>query len=89
MLMTDAQGWHFSSMDPNGSGFGALAVSQRPMDMWGYASTPPGGSPGRYVFADHEKAPVMTYSQLQFTKAEAAFRAGDKATALQAYTNGI
>jgi len=32
---------------------------------------------------------VMTYAQLQFVKAEAAFRKGDKVTALAAYTNGI
>ena len=31
----------------------------------------------------------MTYAQLQFVKAEAAFRSGDKATALAAYKNGI
>ena len=31
----------------------------------------------------------MTYAQLQFVKAEAAFRSGDKATALTAYRNGI
>jgi hypothetical protein len=31
----------------------------------------------------------MTYSQLQFVKAEAALRQGDQATALAAYTNGI
>jgi hypothetical protein len=31
----------------------------------------------------------MTYAQLQFIKAEAAYRAGDKATALAAYKNGV
>jgi hypothetical protein len=31
----------------------------------------------------------MTYAQLQFVKAEAAFRLGDKATALAAYRNAI
>jgi hypothetical protein len=31
----------------------------------------------------------MTYAQLQFVKAEAAFRSGDKATALAAYTKAI
>jgi hypothetical protein len=31
----------------------------------------------------------MTYAQLQFVKAEAAFRSGDKVTALAAYRNGI
>jgi hypothetical protein len=31
----------------------------------------------------------MTYAQLQFVKAEAAFRSADKVKALAAYTNGI
>jgi hypothetical protein len=82
----------YRGVNPNNSTsalYGALSTAQRPMNPWGYVTTPPGGSIGRYLFADHEKTPVMTYSQLQFTKAEAAFRAGDKATALQAYENGI
>jgi len=79
----------YRGLDPNQSLYGALSTSERPMNAWGYVNTPPGGSIGRYLFADHEKTPVMTYSQLQFTKAEAAFRAGDKATALEAYRNGI
>jgi Starch-binding associating with outer membrane len=33
--------------------------------------------------------PLMTYSQLQFIKAEAALRSGDQATAKQAYINGV
>ena len=45
--------------------------------------------PGRYIFDDKAKIPLMTYAQLQFIKAEAAFRMGDKATALDAYRNGI
>ena len=43
----------------------------------------------RYVFGDKVVFPVMTASELQFTKAEAAFRKGDKTTALSAYTKGI
>ena len=45
--------------------------------------------PGRYLFDDKAKVPLMTYSQLQFIKAEAAYKMGDLTTALQAYTNGI
>jgi hypothetical protein len=33
--------------------------------------------------------PAMTYSELQFIKAEAAFRSGDKPTALAAYTAAV
>jgi Starch-binding associating with outer membrane len=45
--------------------------------------------PGRYLFDDKVKMPVMTYAQLQFVKAEAAYRKGDRSTALQAYRNAI
>ena len=43
----------------------------------------------RYLFGDKTVFPVMTSSEIQFMKAEAAFKKNDKATALTAYTNGI
>ena len=42
-----------------------------------------------YLFADKAVMPVMTASEIQFIKAEAAFRKGDVTTALAAYTSGI
>lgn len=42
-----------------------------------------------YLFADKCVMPVMTASEIQFIKAEAAFRKNDLATALSAYTSGI
>jgi hypothetical protein len=47
------------------------------------------GTPGKYLFQDKAPFPLMTYSMLQFIKAEAAFIKGDKATALDAYKKGI
>ncbi len=43
----------------------------------------------KYLFGDKIVMPVMTASEIQFMKAEAAFRKGDKTTALSAYTSGI
>jgi hypothetical protein len=43
----------------------------------------------KYLFADKVVFPIMTSSELQFTKAEAAYRKKDMATALAAYTKGI
>ena len=43
----------------------------------------------RYLFGDKVVLPIMTASEIQIIKAEAAFRKGDAATALTAYTNGI
>ncbi len=60
-----------------------------PMNFYGYTSTPALGLASRYIFDDKTKFPLITYAELQFIKAEAAYRAGDKATALTAYRNGI
>lgn len=43
----------------------------------------------KYLFGDRVVMPVMTSSEIQFIKAEAAFRSNKKATALAAYTQGI
>jgi hypothetical protein len=44
---------------------------------------------GKYVFRDNASFPIMTYSEMQFVKAEAAFKKGDATTAYTAYRNGI
>jgi hypothetical protein len=43
----------------------------------------------RYIFRNGSPTPVLTASEVQFMKAEAAYRKGDKATALIAYREGI
>ena len=88
MLDSAADG-KYRGLDPNGTGFGALATSQQPFNFFGYAGTGGIGLPGRYIFDDKSKVPIMTYSQLQFIKAEAALRKGDQVTALTAYRNAI
>ena len=89
MLAIDSAGTTYRGVDINASGFGALTVAQRPLNFFGYPSSGGLGLPSRYIFADRSKIPVMTYAELQFTKAEAALRMGNQATALTAYTNGI
>lgn len=79
----------YRGLDPNVVGFGALTASQQPMNFHGYTGTGGLQSPGRYLFDDKAKMPAMTYSQLQFIKAEAMYRMGDKAGALVAYKNGV
>jgi hypothetical protein len=79
----------YRGLDINVVGFGALATAQQPNNFYGYAGTGGLQLPGLYLFDDKAKLPLMTYAQLQFIKAEAAYKMGDKATALQAYTNGI
>jgi hypothetical protein len=47
------------------------------------------GTVGKYLFNDKAPFPLLTYSMLQFIKAEAAFFKGDKDLALTAYTAGV
>lgn len=78
------RGWDINS------GVSALPTAQLPNNFMGYAGTGGGtGQPSRYLFDDKNRFPIMTYAQLQFIKAEAAYKAGQLSTALQAYTNGI
>jgi hypothetical protein len=79
----------YRGLGVNGIGFDGLAAAQQPNNPYGYPGAGGTGLPGLYLFDDKARHPAMTYSQLQFIKAEAAYRAGDKATALTAYTNGI
>ena len=80
--------------DPNVPGVGTVADSMRQVpNPWGFlfanTQSTRGERWGRYLFDDKVRMPAMTYAQLQFVKAEAAYRMGDKATALTAYRNGI
>ncbi|WP_288427226.1 SusD/RagB family nutrient-binding outer membrane lipoprotein [uncultured Spirosoma sp.] len=69
----------------------SIPATARVLSPWATPlnSIPAAGTTGKYVFTDKGPFPMMTYSQLQFIKAEAAFFKGDKATALAAYRNGI
>jgi len=74
-----------------GRGYGIIPVNDQPYNFFGYAgvANPAAGITGTYFFTNNAKFPLMTYSQLQFIKAEAAFRKGDKTVALDAYSKGV
>ncbi|MFL5483922.1 MAG: RagB/SusD family nutrient uptake outer membrane protein [Gemmatimonadaceae bacterium] len=87
-MLSPSPDGNFRGLDPNVAGYGALTDPQKPNNFYGY----PGStrqSPSRYLFSDKSKMPLMTYSQLQFIKAEAALRSGDQGTAQTAYRNAI
>lgn len=44
---------------------------------------------GKFIFNDNSSIPLFTYAEMQFIKAEAAFKKNDLTTALAAYRNGI
>jgi hypothetical protein len=88
-MLSPSPDGQYRGLDPNVNGFGGLAAAQQPNNFYGYpASTRQ--APSRYIFENRTKLPaITTYAVLQFVKAEAAFKKGDKATALTAYRNGI
>ncbi len=88
-MLSPSPDGQYRGLDPNVVGFGALTTTQRPNNPYGYPAAGGSGLTGRYLFDDKARHPAMTYSQLQFIKAEAAYRAGAKATALIAYQNAI
>ena len=90
MLAIDSANTTYRGQDINIAGAtSGLAAPLAPRNFFGYVGTGGAGSPGRYLFDDKAKIPLMTYAQLQFIKAEAALRSGNNALALAAYTEGI
>jgi len=65
-----------------------LTTSQRPVNFYGAAIIPTVDT-ARFIFRDNAEFPIMTSSEIQFMKAEAAFRMGNKGLALAAYRQGI
>jgi hypothetical protein len=88
-MLSPSPDGQYRGLDINTVGFGALTTAQQPNNFFGYPGSGGLQLPGRYIFDDKAKVPGMTYSELQFVKAEAALRSGDAATALTAYRNGI
>ena len=87
-MLSPSPDGQYRGLDPT-FGVGALTPAQQPLNFFGYPGAVPVGSPSRYIFDDRTKMPVMTYSQLQFIKAEAALKKGDRVTALDAYRKGV
>jgi len=80
----------YRGLDVNVINYGALTTAQRPNNIWGYAANISSGVRTTYLFDDKSYMPAMTYSQLQFIKAEAAYRrGGDKQVAWDAYKLAI
>ena len=72
------------SVDPN-----VANSTKRILNVWGLEPGVAIGSTGRWIFADKAPHYIMTAAEMQFIKSEAAFRKGDKVTALAALKQGI
>ncbi|WP_407521592.1 SusD/RagB family nutrient-binding outer membrane lipoprotein [Lacibacter sp. MH-610] len=75
-----------------GAGF-YTATADRPEGFWGQRHdslvAPLSDVRARYIFRNASPVPVITASEIFFMKAEAAYRKGDKGTALTAYRRAI
>lgn len=90
MLVTDMSG-SYRGVKPNAgdTGYSSNGGAWRLKNLYNInGNSVTQSNPGQYVFA-HVPFPIMTYAELQFCKAEAAYKKGDRATALAAYTAGI
>lgn len=75
--------------NPLNSTASSTAGPSRIPNLWGAFIAGTVTMPGRYIFRDKAPFPIMTYAEIQFIKAEAAFIKGDKIMALAAYKKGI
>ncbi len=81
--------------DPLSASTTGANARKRVASLWGdstYANPSVGvftTGVGKYLFRDRVVHPVMTYSEIQFIKAEALMTKGDKDGALLAYRNGV
>ncbi|MDE3126105.1 MAG: SusD/RagB family nutrient-binding outer membrane lipoprotein [Bacteroidota bacterium] len=98
--VNDPRAWYLIRENSNGTfkgvqpgqGSAGILTPDLPKNFWGNPFTSigaPTADSGRYLFRDSAQFPVMTASEMQFIVAEAAYRKGDKATALSAYVNAI
>jgi len=80
----------YRGTNPGSSDPGTVALRNQIPNPWGsLGSANPGATFGKYLFKDNVGFPIMTYSEMQFIKAEAAFRSGNTTLAYTAYLNGI
>ena len=90
LLRLDSNGT-FNGVLP-GQGATGLTSRTRPQNFWGGAFNTTGSStanPPKYVWTNGGKWPVMTAAETHFMMAEAYYRSGKKAEALESYKAGI
>lgn len=89
MITASADGI-FRGVGPATGDPGTTANKKIMPNPWGIAgSTNPGAGAGKYMFKDNAGFTIMTYAEIQFIKAEAAFRDNQPSVAYAAYRQGI
>lgn len=82
----------YKGIRPNKGSDLLTSVSDRPDNFWGGAfsvTVASNDNASRYIFKNAPIFPIMTAAEIQFLKAEAMLRKGDKTGALAAYKKGI
>lgn len=81
----------FKGIRPN-KGTDGLAAADQPQNFWGgtFGTTAASNdNNARFIFKNGAPYPIITASEVQFMKAEAHYRRGEKDAARTAYINGI
>lgn len=81
----------FRGILPN-RGTSNLGAADQPKNFWGGAfgtTTATTDTGARYIFKNNSPFPIITAAETKFMLAEAYYRKGDKASARQAYSDGI
>jgi hypothetical protein len=89
-LINENNNGTYKGVVPN-LGTSGLGTADQPKNFWraAFSSTSATADSGRYIFNNLAPFPLLTASEIMFTKAEAAFRKGNKALALASYKRGI
>jgi hypothetical protein len=89
IFRSSADGQYRGIVPTIGDAFGTGTTAT--CNFWGLrgSTTATQDTGARTYFRNSSFMPVLTYSELQFLKSEAAFKKGDKVTALAAYKLGI
>ncbi|WP_316799269.1 SusD/RagB family nutrient-binding outer membrane lipoprotein [Pedobacter frigidisoli] len=89
-MISPSQDGLYRGTNPGSSDPGTVALRNQVPNPWGSLNgVNPGATFGKYLFKDNAGFPIMTASEIQFIKAEAAFRMGNLSLAHTAYLNGI
>jgi hypothetical protein len=89
-LLWPSQDGIYRGVSPVGGENTSVPTTQRVPNPYGQiAGATPAQDTGRFIYRNTAPMPVLTYAEIQFLRAEAAFIKGDRGTALEAYRNGI
>lgn len=91
LMLTASPDTVFRGIEPGKGDQTTSSTTTRIPLLWGVSPTVTNAAliPGKYIFTDKADHPIITYSEIQFMKAEAAFIKGDKPLAFDAFKKGI